>query len=229
MNHLAVDCMLRKREEKKERVKDEAYYVERIEEVRERTKGMSLVAKISGDGDGTYQIWSSRSDEEEVRNPTHGTMYARYEDESLDEEKLNGKCFVSTGVQNSPMTSKVHTLLEYFDIPFSSYDAILFDFDNNLSYINDMLISVSSDAEKSKSLLLESHKRLESKRCRIDNLELQFKNVTCDKDNLRLDHFTLLKQRNIYYNSVKRFYAKLTALHRSSDISKEQHMKLFPF
>ena len=44
-NHLAVDCMLRKREAKKEKVKDEAYYVERLEEVRSRSKGMSLIAR----------------------------------------------------------------------------------------------------------------------------------------------------------------------------------------
>ena len=54
---MAVDCMLRMREEKKDKVKDEAYYVERLEEVRERTKGMSLEANGSGNGDG--KIWSS--------------------------------------------------------------------------------------------------------------------------------------------------------------------------
>ena len=47
--------MLRKREEKKEKVKDEAYYVERLEEVRSKKKGLSLVAKGSVDGDGTYK------------------------------------------------------------------------------------------------------------------------------------------------------------------------------
>ena len=36
---MEIDCMLRKIEEKKERVKDEAYYVERLEEVRLRSRG----------------------------------------------------------------------------------------------------------------------------------------------------------------------------------------------
>ena len=54
MNHLAVDCMLRKREEKKERVKDEVHYVDRLEEVRAKTKGLSLVAKGGVEGDETY-------------------------------------------------------------------------------------------------------------------------------------------------------------------------------
>lgn len=34
------------------------YYVEMLEEVREKTKGRSLVAKGSCDEKGTYQIWS---------------------------------------------------------------------------------------------------------------------------------------------------------------------------
>ena len=51
--------MLWKKDEKKDIVKDEAYYVERLEEVTARMKGMSLVAKGSGEGDGTYQVWSS--------------------------------------------------------------------------------------------------------------------------------------------------------------------------
>ena len=45
-NHTANYCMLRKRDEKKNKVKDEAYYVERLEEVRAKMKGMSLVAGI---------------------------------------------------------------------------------------------------------------------------------------------------------------------------------------
>ena len=44
-NHMMIECMLRKKEEKKNRVKDEAYYTERLEEVRAKTKGLPLVAK----------------------------------------------------------------------------------------------------------------------------------------------------------------------------------------
>ena len=85
----------------------------------------------------------------------HGTMFAEYEEESEDKEKVTGKYFVSTGVDKSPVTSKVRTLLESFDIPFSSYDDILSDFDNTQFCFNYMIIFVSSDAEKSKSLLLD--------------------------------------------------------------------------
>lgn len=42
---MASDCMLKKRYENESRVEDEAYYMETLEEVRVKTKGMSLVTK----------------------------------------------------------------------------------------------------------------------------------------------------------------------------------------
>ena len=62
--------------------------------VRSKAKGMSLVAKGVDEEDGTYQIWSSGSDDEEMRNPTHGAMYAVHEED--EDEKITGKCFVTT-------------------------------------------------------------------------------------------------------------------------------------
>ena len=60
------DCILRKKEEKEERVKNEAYYEEKLEEIQSRTKGVSLVARAGDEEDETYQIWSSRSDDDEM-------------------------------------------------------------------------------------------------------------------------------------------------------------------
>ncbi|CAI9298675.1 unnamed protein product [Lactuca saligna] len=65
-DRMANDCMLQKRDEKKNRVKDESYYVERLEEVRAKEKGMSLVASGMDEEEGTYQIWSSSFDDEEM-------------------------------------------------------------------------------------------------------------------------------------------------------------------
>ncbi|XP_052627452.1 uncharacterized protein LOC128134082 [Lactuca sativa] len=55
-NHFAVDCMLRKKEEKKNKNKDEAYYVEKLEEVHEKAKSLSLVARRESEDEesGTY-------------------------------------------------------------------------------------------------------------------------------------------------------------------------------
>ncbi|XP_023757080.2 uncharacterized protein LOC111905620 [Lactuca sativa] len=68
-NNFIVGCMLRNKEEKKNKNKDEAYYMEKLEEVREKAKGVSLVARRESEDEesGTYQIWSSSSDDEERR------------------------------------------------------------------------------------------------------------------------------------------------------------------
>ena len=52
------------------------------------------------------------------------------------------------------MNSKVCTLLESFNIPSCNYDTVLSNFDDTLLYVNDMLIFVSSEDERSKKLLL---------------------------------------------------------------------------
>ena len=39
-NHMSSDCMLCKKDEKKNKVKDEAYYVERLEEVRKSERNV---------------------------------------------------------------------------------------------------------------------------------------------------------------------------------------------
>ena len=54
---------------------------------------------------------------------------------------------MSTGANKSPMTLKVQSLLESFNIPLSYYLTVLSDFDDTLSYVNDMLIFVSDEAE----------------------------------------------------------------------------------
>lgn len=113
-NHMESYCILRKRDKKKNRVKYEVYYEERLEEVRAKMKGMSLVAKGSCNKEGTYQIWSSGSDGEEMRNPTHGAMYANFEEESEEEEMVTGTCFVTTVADKSRLTSKECALLESF-------------------------------------------------------------------------------------------------------------------
>ena len=38
-NNLANDCMLRRKEEKKNKVKDKSYYVEKLEKVRTKARG----------------------------------------------------------------------------------------------------------------------------------------------------------------------------------------------
>ena len=51
----------------------------------------------------------------------------------------------------------------------------------------------------------------------------------CDRDSIRSKNKDLHKKQNIYCNTAKGLYGRLTTLHHSSDIIKEQHRKLLPF
>ncbi|KAI3740499.1 hypothetical protein L2E82_30957 [Cichorium intybus] len=89
-NRFAKDCMLRKQNEKKPQVKDEAYYARKMEEVRVRTKDLALMT--ADDRQGSYQVWSSDSDDDEVRKPSHSAFMAYDVDKCFlkdTSEKLN--------------------------------------------------------------------------------------------------------------------------------------------
>ncbi|KAI3739799.1 hypothetical protein L2E82_30211 [Cichorium intybus] len=73
-NHFAKDCMLHKQNERKPQVKDEAYYASKMVEVRVKTKDLALMA--ADDRQGSYQVWSSDSDDDEVRKPSHSVFMA---------------------------------------------------------------------------------------------------------------------------------------------------------
>ena len=75
-NHLAKDCMLKKKKERENVTKDEAYYVTKLENFRNlNVKDVNLV--VANETDESMDIWSSGSDDEEMMRPTHGAMFAR--------------------------------------------------------------------------------------------------------------------------------------------------------
>ena len=127
------------------------------------------------------------------------------------------------------MTAEVRDLLVSLNIPSNTYQAILTEFDDTFAYLNDILISMSREGERSKSLIYVVRNKLEVKKSVVESLELQLRTVTIDRDSVRADNLLLVKQRNIYCNSAKRLYAKWTEMHHSSEICKEQHRKLLPF
>ncbi|KAI3493566.1 hypothetical protein L1887_40766 [Cichorium endivia] len=113
-NHFAKDCMLRKQNKKKPQVKDEAYYARKMEEVRVKTKDLALMA--ADDRQGSYQVWSSDSDDEEVRKPSHSAFIAYDVDkcflkdtseESNGEEKLDADVTSGLGF----VTSEAHKMI----------------------------------------------------------------------------------------------------------------------
>lgn len=132
--------MLNKKEEKKEKVKDEPYYALNHEELRLKTKNLSLVTKDMEENDDIYQIWSSKSDDEDMCYLMHGAIFAKNYREGSDEEFVTEKidsdsevwsvdgenievrCFMAT-TSKFPMTEKVHDLLISFNMSSNSYNS----------------------------------------------------------------------------------------------------------
>ena len=113
-----------------------------------------------GDEDGgTYQILSSRSNDEEMQNPTYGSVYAQFKEGISDEEKILVRCLGSKSAEKSPMIAKVCDVVELLNIPSFTCHVVFTDFDDTLSYLNDIFISISREDEQSKSLLYGVQKK----------------------------------------------------------------------
>ncbi|KAI3523847.1 hypothetical protein L1887_02295 [Cichorium endivia] len=176
-NHLAKDCMLKKANEKKERIKDEAYYTKKLEEVRANTQSLSLI--VPNNSDGTYQIWSSGSDDDEIRKPTHGAMFATQtghgiwsDDENSDEEKetkITGVCLMAQGTNHSSearltIPEQVSLLLQNFHVPEELFINDLNEITSDCLHMNQLLVSANSDACQAKEEVISLKGKLEGMR-----------------------------------------------------------------
>ena len=92
-NHLAKDCVLRRKQEKEDVVKDEAYYAQKIAnlKLKKPTGNAMIVETVHSDSEGNMEVWSSGSDDEEMRRPTHG---------------IKSKCFVARSVDSESASSE---------------------------------------------------------------------------------------------------------------------------
>ena len=97
-----------------------------------------------------------------MRNPMHGAMYAKFEEE--EDEVATGCCFMTKSGDKSPMTTNVHLILQSFNIPLSAYDSELIAFDDIVAYFDTLVISASNEAKKSTSQLIEVQKQLDAKK-----------------------------------------------------------------
>lgn len=92
MHHcLAHDCMLKKQEEKKEKVKYDDYIAMKTMELHGKSKNLSLVSQSSNDNDGTNQICSSCFDDEEMHHPIHGVMYPKHVVDDFGDKTMFGE------------------------------------------------------------------------------------------------------------------------------------------
>ena len=253
---------LHAKEEERERenvTKNEAYYVEKLENFRNmNVKGTNLV--VAKDDDEGMEIWSSRSDDEDMMRPTHGAMFAR-------DANVKGRCFMarsndsenssyrtdnmsSGSSQHSLGSSQTSSCLNTKCIPVSSsekvvekvrfifnansispslYDPLLNKLLDNFSSIG---ASVTWNVDKVEDLedkLEKSRFACEEKRIKIEQLELAQEIVTEENLKIRNENKMLLKQRNIFCSIAQRLHSQLTKLYHNSLISEDLHKKMLHF
>lgn len=125
----------------------------KFQEHQVKSKNLSLAAKDVGDNDGMYQIWSLGSDDEGICHPTHGVMYVKHLVNNSSGKSMFGEFEQQNDLEELKSEEELRDLLISLNVPLNYYNAILSDFDNTCSYLNDMLISMSSEVETNKALL----------------------------------------------------------------------------
>lgn len=100
-NHFAKEYMLRKQNGKKENVKDEAYYAQKIEELRKKNSlAVKLVLIVEEESDeGRVEVWSIDSKDDEVRKPTHGGCFVV----KSEKESYASKCLMVHSCNSEPI------------------------------------------------------------------------------------------------------------------------------
>jgi hypothetical protein len=245
-NHIAEHCMLRiqheKNKEENEKEKDEAYYVGKLEEIRKKNtpSGSSAFVVMEDNEDETKQVWSTDSEDEEVRRPLHGRCFmvssvpTASREEKSEEGNSSDRCFATKTVSErvkevENVVDKVHSILKSLNICPSTYNSELEDLRFTVGDISDSLkrtrlsnTNLSDDLSRVKS-------KSEDRRIKIESLELELVHARDDIIILKKDNLVLLKQRNIFCLIAKRLYSNITQLHLDCDIGRKLHKMILPF
>ncbi|KAL7589973.1 hypothetical protein Lser_V15G41428 [Lactuca serriola] len=101
-NHYAKDCVLKKMAEKDE----EAMLMKKLDEIKRKKtatnpsmNALIIQGSAADDEFGGVQVWSTDSEDDEVRRPSHGKAYVARGDES------SGKCLMVTDVSHMRVES----------------------------------------------------------------------------------------------------------------------------
>lgn len=188
--------MMRRMNEKKEEEKNEAYYLQKIEELRKRKNAENvkpaLIVQEDEDEFGQVEVWSTDSEDEKVRKPMHGECFVA----KVVAKEHAGKCLVVHGEVSEQkefvtesyfaartviehvkecenVINKVHSILQSHDITVARYEY-------ELDYWNYTFFSFSDSLKRTRlnnSNLTDQISRKtsisEERRMWIEKLELE--------------------------------------------------------
>ena len=120
-------------------MKDEAYYTQKIANMKiKKPVGHAIIIEnVHSDSEGNMEVWSSGSDDEEMRRPSHGMkancfMARSIESEAASSESIYASCLASKSSDDymdeaKKATEKVQSLLSKHNISSNCYQYLLDD------------------------------------------------------------------------------------------------------
>ncbi|KAL4590865.1 hypothetical protein LXL04_003810 [Taraxacum kok-saghyz] len=187
----------------------------------------------------TSEVWSSGSDDEEMRRPSHGMkancFVARlFGSESESSESTYASCLTSKSTNEyleeaKKATNKVQSLLSKHNISSNCYQHLLDDLNDKCADLEKLLNYNRRQVGNLTDELSDCRLGIETRNTKIEKLEnIKIHNMD-DIYMLRNENESLLKQRNMFCNIAKRLYSNITMLYHNSSISEKMHRQMLPF
>ena len=182
-NHLAKDCVLRRKHEKEETVKDEAYYTQKIANLKiKKPVGQAMIVEnVHSDSDGNMEVWSSGLDDEEIRRPSHGVkancfIASSIDSEAASSESIYASCLTSKSTDDyleeaMKATEKVQFLLSKHNISSNCYQYLLDDLNEKCADLGKLLKYIRRQVGNLKDELSDCRLGIETRNTKIEKLE----------------------------------------------------------
>ncbi|KAI3515898.1 hypothetical protein L1887_14803 [Cichorium endivia] len=214
-NHFIKDYLLRKQTEKKEQVKDEAYYAKKIAELKKNDASTTKAAFVVKEDSefGVVEVWSTDSEDEEVRNPAHGRCLMVKADHSesrgysTDGCQTSASCFAAKPVSEQveeceAVVNNVRSILNSLNICSSNYDTEL----------DDLRFTVSREANENQSVgtIVSSDEVSEAYRIGLDKIESYIQSK--EHKNMVKEYFSENDHEEIKTATLKNFHSLCSKL-----------------
>ena len=211
-------------------MKDEAYYAQKIAnlKIKKPVGHTMLVENFNSDSEGNMEVWSSGSDDEEMRRPSHGMkancfMGRSIDSESASSESTYASCLASKSSDDyldeaKKATEKVQSLLSKLNISSNCYQYLLDDLNERCADLGKLLKYNRRQVGNLTDEISDCRFGIEARNTKIEKLENNKIHNMDDIYMLRKENESLLKQRNMFCNIAKRLYSNITQLYHNSSI-----------
>lgn len=252
-NHFAKECILRKKNENRDKEKYEAFYVTKIKDLQKIKLGeKALTMEDDNNNNGYVDVWLTDFVDKEVRKQTHGACFIvnKFEEGSggkffmlnivssgshryyYDEGEKYDVCLSTKSIRDhvaetETIINKVQYILESVNILISLYNSKLTKLNDTIyEFIERLKWNLIRTSNLYDDLSRVSFKS-EERRLWIEHLEIILSGYKDDIILLKRDNRFVMKQHHICCQISYPLYNNITQLYLNCDITKEMHKKSY--